>query len=730
MTETKQYASHSRMTTPEIYYVLFRHKWLILLSSVLGVLAAAGVYYRTPSVYRSEAKLLVRYVTDDTMIGPQTKGERVRTPDRSGVMVNSELEILSSKDILEEVVDRLGADRFIPEAKTNQMSRMAAVDALYSRLSIEVPKRSNVILLVFDGPSPTVAQAVLNSIIEGYLRKHREVHRAAGTYEFLSQQTDQIRSRLTQIDEELRKVKTEAGVSSPEETRTLLTAQLNELQRVLQESEASFAAGQAHREALRAELKASAGYATAQSPTGTVTQTAFEATHEMQEMLTGLRRRENELLAVYTEDSLPVQAIRRQMAEIRKSLERQAAVLPAVSNVAGVAGAVVTYSPRELLDEEASLAGLEAKVKVLKAQVDQTKNNLKTLDAVDSRLVELTRQREIAEANYKYFSTSLEEARIGDALDQRQVSNISVVQPATVPSRTLRPGLVRNMTWALFIGVMGGLGLAFGREYKFDHTLRRPRDIEAYLHLPLLLSIPKLERSALGVRSKTGEGPAKGDKANAATTTAAITLTEYCDALCDRLLMALPPVEGKPFVLGVTSCNRSAGVTSVATGLALALARNADRRVLLVDAGRGRTDSHRVFGVDPTTALSDFRIDHDGNAALIQHELYVVPSDSATAGKLRVGRDQHFAQVVHHLRDNGAEQRFVILDLPPVSDISLALTVARTMDAVILVIASEESDREVARQARNLLVQAGGTILGAVLNKRRQYVPAWLHPTW
>ena len=48
----------------DIYFVLFRHRWKILFFVLAGIAAAAFLYKTTPQVYFSEAKLLVRYVTD------------------------------------------------------------------------------------------------------------------------------------------------------------------------------------------------------------------------------------------------------------------------------------------------------------------------------------------------------------------------------------------------------------------------------------------------------------------------------------------------------------------------------------------------------------------------------------------------------------------------------------------------------------------------------------------
>ena len=64
----QQEATQSGMNVHEILFMLFRHKWKILLCAVAGLLAAAAVYFLLPPVYESEAKLFVRYVVDKSAI--------------------------------------------------------------------------------------------------------------------------------------------------------------------------------------------------------------------------------------------------------------------------------------------------------------------------------------------------------------------------------------------------------------------------------------------------------------------------------------------------------------------------------------------------------------------------------------------------------------------------------------------------------------------------------------
>ncbi|HLX68631.1 MAG TPA: Wzz/FepE/Etk N-terminal domain-containing protein, partial [Verrucomicrobiae bacterium] len=61
----KQTGPHAPgLTLGDIYFILFRHKWKILALSALGFIAAFALPRMSTKVYQSEAKLLIRYVTE------------------------------------------------------------------------------------------------------------------------------------------------------------------------------------------------------------------------------------------------------------------------------------------------------------------------------------------------------------------------------------------------------------------------------------------------------------------------------------------------------------------------------------------------------------------------------------------------------------------------------------------------------------------------------------------
>ena len=78
-------------------------------------------------------------------------------------------------------------------------------------------------------------------------------------------------------------------------------------------------------------------------------------------------------------------------------------------------------------------------------------------------------------------------------MDSEKTTSVSLIEPAQSPLYPVSPKPMRNLLLALLLGVFAGLGLAFFFNY-FDDSLEMVEDVEEYLQLPVLASIPELKR--------------------------------------------------------------------------------------------------------------------------------------------------------------------------------------------------------------------------------------------
>ena len=231
------------MTLADIYYVLFRHKWRIFLCTVAGFLAAAALYKFHPPPFASEAKLFIRYVvTEAKSTGPSGDGSAVKSPDQRGeTIMDSELEILNSLDLAKRVAESVGPEKILAKMGGGKDLASAAV-VVQGGLTADVPPASSVIRLVFRHPDPDIVQPVLAAVIEKYLAMHVEIHRPVGIVgDFLTQETDQLRSDLDRTEADLNKANSVAGVLSIEDAKKGFGDQISQIRQQIFSAQAEFA---------------------------------------------------------------------------------------------------------------------------------------------------------------------------------------------------------------------------------------------------------------------------------------------------------------------------------------------------------------------------------------------------------------------------------------------------------------------------------------------------------
>jgi uncharacterized protein involved in exopolysaccharide biosynthesis/Mrp family chromosome partitioning ATPase len=249
---------HSGIHLSDILFALFKRKRTIMGCAAVGIIAAAAVYFLYPSSYESEAKLLVRYVLERRGVDP-IDGANSAGPNDTDKVIGAEIEILTSWDLAVQVAEALGPQRLLPPAR-DLFSRLVqaiglkrflprsgasategdAAGSVASGLKV-INKGSNIILISYKNRNPEIATLVLQELLSRYFVKHLEVHRSVGAFDFVAQQTDQVRARLNQTEDALKSLREKTGIASLKEGSAALTTEVARTQEALNTAEAELA---------------------------------------------------------------------------------------------------------------------------------------------------------------------------------------------------------------------------------------------------------------------------------------------------------------------------------------------------------------------------------------------------------------------------------------------------------------------------------------------------------
>ncbi len=239
--------------------------------------------------------------------------------------------------------------------------------------------------------------------------------------------------------------------------------------------------------------------------------------------------------------------------------------------------------------------------------------------------------------------TRASEAAIAGTIE---TSNVRIVEHAALPRSPSLLGVRRNLSRALFLGLLFGIALAFGLEY-LDSAVKNPDDAEALLRLPTLAVVPSFSYRDSSMKAEGGSAwrrwlappkmarrrrkhvivlsrdeqvdpPAqdgvRGDVEPGATPQEIIVVERPHSVMAEayrtlRTAVLLSSADNPPRLIQVASASSREGKTVTSINTAFTLAQSG-ARVLLVDADLRRPRCHRLIGAVRAPGLVDYLVGH------------------------------------------------------------------------------------------------------------------------
>lgn len=705
----------STLSLGDVFHALFKHKWKIAIGAVIGIIAGVTVYIRFQPLYESNAKLLVRYVLDRSSVDSEA-GTAPKTGDS---VIGGEVEILTSWDLAMDVVDAIGVKRLLPGGDSGAKTEAAAT--ITSGLRVISNPQSNIIYVSYSNGDPELATLVLSELVNRYFSKHLEVHRSAGAFDFVTQQTDQVRSRLNETEDALKALKAKAGIISLADSYAALSQNLARVDDAIHNAQEEMAEQRARVKMMEDAAAADASEA-AKEATHVATSGQASTYQAIVNRLNGLRQAELELQARYTPENPLVKIHQAQIETFEKQREDLEKKFPDLALTKD------GTPPPTLAGEKAKLAGLEAKVEALKARLASVRDRIKELSELGSQIADLERNQELQIASYKYFKSTLEKARIDEALDPSKIPNISAVQRPTPPHRVY--GKRDKIAMSLAGGGLGAvIALVLLSELVLNHTVKRPLELEKRLGAPLLLSIPYNPngngRRRLPKKPDGTGGNGKNGEGRLAPWEADHFIRPYAVAIRDRLglYFELNRMTHKPKLVGVTGFKGGNGTSTLAAGLAAALSEMGDGKVLLVDVNLGPHEVHPFFKGRPAVSLNTALEANGEENQPAAENLYLAMVAPPSDGPAQLGLKKFF-DMMPNLKASDFD--YVIFDMPPVSQTSPTVGMAGFMDKVLLVVEAEKNNRDAVKRGFEALTTQRDNV-SVIFNKARSYSPKWLN---
>jgi len=476
---------------------LFRRWKMIvgLATSIMGTILIGSLLW--PPSYVAVSSVIIQGRNYENLLYPEPKqGGQATVFMNPKEEINSEIEIIRSRPVLERVVRSLKLDApsdvpivglggalrrgiraalmpvktllakkgFVRE-RSGQDSFESAVIRLKERLGVEPATDSQIVRIIYSDPDPEMASQVANKVVEEYLNQHLTINLKRAESSFFAEQTKTVERELAAIQDQLEKMKSREGIISFSQQSKALLKKLEGFDVARANVQKEIISKRTKVEKIR-ELLIS-------NPELLIPLPEIAKDPQIEDLenkLVNLRFQLEALRQRYTDSNRQVVTAREQVEEVRSQIRDQ----------------VSRFLDREM----AELRKLQAEEQALTQTIKGLNAEIKRLPATELALANLEKEIQDKQAGLTVLRKRYQDSSVAQATDFR-LENVKIISRASVPLRPAAPNLPLNMGLGLALALVVSFSTAFFVEY-WDDSLKVPEDVERYLGVPVFASIPEL----------------------------------------------------------------------------------------------------------------------------------------------------------------------------------------------------------------------------------------------
>lgn len=649
----------------DYWRVISSRKELVLAVAFLVVLTGTVYTLLLPNIYASSARISVS--EDSPEINPFAVQQNYMT-QYNPYFLKTQFEILTSKPILNEVINRLSLQ--VEWGKNGEtLSRDVALKILKNSVSVFQQRDTSLIVINVKRDNPNEAADIANEIAEVYRDSRLDLASkdARTAIDKIEESLSEQRQRVADAEENIQQIREDLNIAvvGGEGQFDVGEVRMQQL-----EGDRLFA----QREMVEKEgllkilenlndkdLLERASYIT-------FDQSVMNTIQQIQDVEVQL----SSVQADYGDNHPEVKRLKSQIATLEGTLTRRLNGL------------------RNGLETEYVIAknNFESLDKVLASvRTDTIESQGTKFRPYRNALADLETERFI----YNQLMSKHRQEIITLQVPRNPVDVIDIAEPN---ARPVSPNLFLNVLLSIFVGLGAGVGLAYFIEY-LDRSIKSADDIENQLKLKVLGLVPQK------VRPLIEEGP---DSENA----------ESYRVMKTNLAFMSDSDEGVAHC--VLSSGAGEGKSTTIFNLAYVAAQQG-QRVLLVDADLRRPVQHTILGMSnrfglTNVLLRDVPVEEAIKATSVPN-LQFLPSGRLPRASLGVLDPKKIRELIQSLK---LKYDLVLIDTPPVVGISDSSIIAKEVDSSVLVIQYRKYPIDMLRKALASLQAQSINVAGAVLN--------------
>jgi len=687
-------------TLREYMRVLIKRKWMVTAVIVGIFMTVAVASLRQTPVYDAVGRIAINKA-DSNLITFKDSGPVMDYYDPSDL--DTEVRILQSDLMALQVIRQLNLDKR-PEfgghsdqkqanlvadpLQTDSNRTSALLGGFRGNLHVILIPNTRIIEIHFTSTDPQLAASAVNTLAATYVEQNfkTKFESTMQASDWLSKQLVDLQMKVETSQEKLVNYQKEHEILGTDEKQNIITEKLDELNKEMTMAESDRMQKEVVYRQTQSNDPVAVSAAIVSDPAGILL-------GRLRDQQASLRIQIADLSTQFGPSYPKLTQLNNQLKEIDRQLQLETD--KAVDHLKG------QY-----------LAALQRE-NMLRDSFEKQKQEANKLNESAIEYSILKRDLDSNRTLYEGLLEKLKEAGVTAGL---RSNNFRIIDAARVPTSPSEPNIPRNLTFALVLGVISGVGLAFLLE-NMDNTIRTPEQAQVISGLPSLGMIPLGSKSAnRGATAKRLALTASKEVVETVTQVRPQSqMAESYRALRTSLLLS--NLGAPPKVVMVTSARPQEGKTTTSINTAIVLAQKGVR-VLLVDADLRRPSVHNILGMGPSSGLSNVltgsaTVQQTITASPILPNLFIMPAGTPPPNPAELLASVNMRDLIAELREL---YDHIVIDTPPTLSVTDAVVLSPRADATILVIRSGQTTKQALRRARDILMQVNAHVAGVLLN--------------
>ena len=429
----------------KLFSIVGEQKKIIIPIIVICTVLAIVIAFVLPKTYQSNTLVRIKSSGSSNLSGyaamAASFGIDVGT---SSVNPDNYIGLMKSREVLEPIMAQVD----MPE---EDREKLTTEDFIKKYLEITNTKKTDLINITAYGKTPEEAQMISQAVADNFLTLMTNLNKEdnSSVLKFLNDRMSIAKDEMETAENKLQAYQQEKGIYSPNDQTKALVDKLDDYDKKIAQLEAQEQANSAKLQDVTGQLE---------QQNSSLLEYNISDSDAIMNLRTAIVNKQVELVGLqqrYTEEHPDVIRAREELAELKKSLDRE--IQSAVNSKSATLTPVQGNLLMEKVQTETAEAVTSASLDALKAKQQEAEGNMSTLSADSVEYIRLLREKNITSEVYTNLVKAYENTRIQEA---QESMDIQVIDAANLPREDMpaKP----NKKLIVVIGFVLGIMISFG----------------------------------------------------------------------------------------------------------------------------------------------------------------------------------------------------------------------------------------------------------------------------